>query len=708
MEYADIFREETMELLEELETSLLALEKSPDDLKLVGRVFRAMHTIKGSGAMFGFDDIADFTHHVETVLDLVRGGIIPVTNELIDLVLAARDHIKVLIEEVAGGTEMDRLRGEEIIAALKRLSGDGDDFAATGKRNPVAAGESAAGVRENANRGEFALFRIRFKPGEEFADCGVREEDLFKELESLGECTVFHTEAAQEEGVFQPVWDILLTTDAGINAVKDVFIFVENICEISIVTLAENMRGAGFLEQKRLGEILVERGDVKTEDVQRVLSSQKPIGEMLVDARLVSRSQVESALAEQQAVNRRAAAGTLASIRVPSEKLDRLINLVGELVVTQARLTQVSADCESPGLLEPVEEVERLTAELRDCVLNIRMLPIGTTFGKLNRLVRDLSSVLGKEIDLVTEGAETELDKTVIEQLSDPLIHLIRNCIDHGIESAAERLAAGKSRRGTIRLVAAYAGAKVVISVSDDGRGIDHGKIKTRARSLGLLNIGDDLNDKQMLNLIFAPGFSTAEQVTSVSGRGVGMDVVRIAVENLRGAVEVSSEKGRGTTFTITLPLTLAIIDGLLVRAGDTHFVLPLNSVEECVELNRKDIEGFHHRRVFPIREHLVPYVRLRDFFCMTGERPEREQMVVVQMDDQRFGLVLDSVIGGHQAVIKSLGWIYRHAEALSGSTILGTGEVALIIDVPQLIQHARKEEAALVSGGGRPRNTVH
>jgi two-component system, chemotaxis family, sensor kinase CheA len=703
MEYAVIFREEAMELLEELETSLLALEKSPDDLKLVGRVFRAMHTIKGSGAMFGFDEIADFTHHVETVLDRVRCGLMPVTKALIDLVLAARDHIRMLLETVAGGIVAESRRGEEIIVALKALAGNGPENAVAGSDNSPAAADdepqSAIAWSKDAEEGILTHFRIRFKPGPAFADSGLREEDIFKELERLGECSVFHTGAMQPAESCQPVWDILLTTDAGLNAVRDSFIFVEHISEVSIVTLAEKVDCSGFPEHKRLGDILVERGDVKPEDVQRVLAMQKPIGELLVDAKLVSRSQVESALAEQQVFKHRHTAGSRGSIRVPSEKLDKLINLVGEMVVTQARLTQVSAGLQHSDFLDPVEEVERLTAELRDCVLNIRMLPIGTTFGKFSRLVRDLSAELHKEIDLITEGAETELDKTVIEQLGDPLIHLIRNCIDHGIESPEERQAAGKPRRGYIRLAAVHSGAKVIISVRDDGKGIDVEKIKSRARSLGLLDPSAEFGEKEMLSLIFAPGFSTAEKVTSVSGRGVGMDVVRIAVEGLKGTVEVASVVGKGTVFTVTLPLTLAIIDGLLVRAGDTHFVLPLNAVEECVELTSKERQRFHGRRMLPVREQLVPYVRLRDFFGMEGTRPEREQMVVVQMDDQRIGLVLDTVIGGHQTVIKSLGWIYRDAEGLSGSTILGSGEVALIIDVPRLIQHAKSEEMATVSG---------
>ncbi|MFH1019170.1 MAG: chemotaxis protein CheA, partial [Pseudomonadota bacterium] len=365
-------------------------------------------------------------------------------------------------------------------------------------------------------------------------------------------------------------------------------------------------------------------------------------------------------------------------------------------VVTQARLTQIASHHKDSDLVEPVEEVERLTAELRDCVLNIRMLPIGTTFAKFKRLVRDLSAELGKEVVMVTEGAETELDKNVIDQLGDPMVHLIRNSIDHGIESPEERERAGKPRKGTITLAAQHSGANVVITVTDDGKGLDAEKIRQKGLEKGLLRADMELSEQDIWNTIFVPGLSTAKTVTSVSGRGVGMDVVKSTVDALKGSVFVtSSVKGQGTTITIMLPLTLAIIDGLLVKVGETHFVLPLSQVEECVELTGEDIARFHERRMLPVRDQLVPYVRLRDFFAISGERPAREQMVISRINGDRFGLVLDDVVGEHQTVLKSLGWVYRNATGLSGSTILGNGHVALILDVANVMQCARQEEYA-------------
>ncbi len=691
MEYAEIFREEATELLEELETSLLELESNPEDLKIVSRVFRAMHTIKGSGSMFGFDDIANFTHHVETALDKVREGQVPVSKELIDLTLSSRDHISAMLDGATGGDEADPEEGKRIIDALQEIMAGGTVSAPT-----EAASEAVEepAEPEDITAGKLSHYRIQLKPSPAFFESGSSVEQLIEELKKLGDCTVFlHGEKEDSEGP----WEFLLTTDQGLNAIEDTLIFAESSCLVKVTVLATE--GADeFQDYKRLGEILVDRGDIAPEDLIQVLENQKPIGELLIAEKLVAPSQVEAALVEQQLVKKSKAKAKVVkaadSIRVAADKLDNLINLVGELVVTQARLTAVSSTHQDSELVEPVEEVERLTGELRDCVLNIRMLPIGTTFSRFKRLVRDLSTELGKEVRLITEGAETELDKNVIDQLGEPMVHLIRNSIDHGLESPEERELAGKPREGTIRLAATHSGATVLITVTDDGKGLDRDTIRQKAIEKGLFRADEEPSDTEIYNTIFQPGLSTAASVTSVSGRGVGMDVVKSTVDGLKGSVTVShSEKGKGTTISITLPLTLAIIDGLLVLVEDTHFVLPLTQVEECVELSKQDIANFHERRMLPVRDQLVPYVRLRDFFAIPGERPELEQLVIVKIDGERFGLVLDDVIGEHQTVLKSLGWLYRNATGLSGSTILGNGEVALILDVPDVMHRAQREE---------------
>ncbi len=703
-EYGEIFREEAVELLEELESSLLELESDPSDLKIVSRVFRAMHTIKGSGAMFGFDDISSFTHHVETVLDKVRDGTVPVTKELIDLTLTSRDHIYALLDAATGEGEADVEEGQQIIDSLQALVGGGAPAEAAAEPEVE---EAVAEPEEELDHtaGKHAHFRISIRPSQDFFVEGNEIEQLLTELAALGESTVFPHEKEEKVDAsgreLKGHWEVLLTTDKGLNGVEDVLVFAESSCEVRVDIVAVEGE-EDFTEHKRLGEILIEKGEISTEELQEVLSKQKPLGELLVEEKLVTKEKIASALAEQEVVKKTKTKAKISkgaeSIRVGADKLDHLINLVGELVVTQARLTQVSSQHGDTDLVEPVEEVERLTAELRDCVLNIRMVPIGTTFARFQRLVRDLSAELGKEVQLNTEGAETELDKNVIDQLNDPLVHLIRNSIDHGLESPEEREGLGKTRKGTIHLSATHSGANVVITVTDDGKGLDRELIRQKALEKGLLRSEDEHTDTEVFNTIFMPGLSTAQTVTSVSGRGVGMDVVKSTIDGLKGSVNVAkSVKDEGTTVNITLPLTLAIIDGLLIRVEDTYLVLALSQVEECVELTSKDIAKFHDRRMLPVRDQLVPYVRLRDFFQIPGERPELEQMVIVRINNERFGLVLDDVIGEHQTVLKSLGWVYRNATGLSGSTILGNGEVALILDVPDIMKWAQVEEHEII-----------
>jgi two-component system chemotaxis sensor kinase CheA len=387
-----------------------------------------------------------------------------------------------------------------------------------------------------------------------------------------------------------------------------------------------------------------------------------------------------------------------ASIRVPSERLDQLVNLVGELVMNQSRLAQVAATANLPNLTGSVEDLERLVAELRDNVLGIRMMPIGATFNRFKRLVHDLSIELQKEIDLVTEGEETELDKTVLDQLGDPLVHLIRNSIGHGIEPPDARVAAGKSRRGTIRLSAAHTGSNVVITITDDGRGLDPEAIRAKAVEKGLIPAGAKISEAEMYELIFRPGFSTAKQLTSVSGRGVGMDVVKRQFDALHGQVVMSSTVGQGTRLTLTLPLTLAIIDGLLVEIGNEQFIVPMSVVTENVELLRAERSRHNRRNTVVVRGELIPYVRLRELFGDASGEPDIEKIVIGRHENQHVGLVVDRVLGNHQTVIQSLGKFYRGIEFVSGATIMGDGRVALILDVAGLVHFANHNAAELSS----------
>ena len=591
---ADTFLLEAEDLLTQIEESALELEVNQPGGECVHRLFRAFHTIKGSGAMFGFDRVAEFTHSVETTLDKYRSEDMPVSAELIETVLSAKDEIKRLLDGNTEAREWD--------------------------------------------------IHIRLNPN--VLKSGMNPRLLLAELEELGTCTITgHWDQVPPLASIDPHacymhWDARLRTAKDQEAIRDVFIFVEDGSQITIAPAA--------------APSAKEAGPVRRAEE----TAQKPTA------------------AE-------------ATVRVPSGKLDRLVNLVGELVMNQSRLSQAAAGLGAAEIAAPVEEIERLVSELRETVLGIRMMPIGVTFHRFKRLVHDLSGELGKQIELVTEGASTELDKTVLDQLGDPLVHLIRNSVDHGIEMAEARTAAGKPASGTIRLAASHMGSNVVVTIEDDGRGLHSEAIRAKAVERGLIAPDAVLTEREIHQLIFLPGFSMAREVTSVSGRGVGMDVVKRQIDALRGTVSISSTPGQGTTISLTLPLTLAIIDGLLVEIGEDQFIAPMSVVTENVELHRGDRAKNNGRNVVAVRGELIPYLYLREMFSIPGEEPEIEKIVIVRHEDQRVGLVVDRVLGSHQTVIQSLGKFYRNIEMVSGATIMGDGRVALILNMAGLIDLA-------------------
>ncbi len=643
--YQQAFQEEARELLAELESALLELDQNRGDLDIVGRAFRALHTIKGTGAMFGFDDIASFTHHLENAFDQLRNGQLQVTAGLIRLALAAGDQIKAMLEEAAGNGAADRGRSIELLAEVQQLTGGAAPGMASNSRGGVARPAGQAIVMDH---GPSRQWRIRFRPAAEILLQGTNPSLLLGELRQLGEL------AAKVDTTGIPLlgdmdaercylaWDMLLTTGAPRESIRDVFMFVEDDSELSIEPEPE----AGPKEAP-----------------PGAIQRQAPAGPKAAGA-----------------------AGT--SIRVSADKLDQLVNLVGELVTVQARLSEAAARYPHPEILEVAESVERLTGELRETSMSIRMLPLRTTFERFRRLVHDLGIELHKDVDLAIEGADTELDKTVIDQLNDPLVHLIRNSMDHGIETPEARRAAGKDPKARIQLSASHSGAHVLIRVSDDGRGLDAEAVRARAIEKGLIDGSARLSEAEVFSLILTPGFSTAREVTDVSGRGVGMDVVRRNVEALHGTIEIQSRPGAGLTVTLRLPLTLAIIDGLLVRVGGAHFVLPLANSLECVELTARDIEHAHGNHLANVRGEIIPYIRLSEYFRMETARGDREQIMVVETEYGRYGFVVDQVLGDHQTVIKNLGKVYRSVQVVSGATILGNGTVALIVDPHRVVQN--------------------
>ena len=697
MSVEDTFREEAMELLVDLEAAMLELEEQPDDSDCIDRAFRAMHTIKGSGAMFGFVKLAAFTHHLENAFDLVRNGDLAITKNLISISLDSGDHIKTMLDDVNTTAEQE----QESLALLARLS---DLVPIEGEQGmevqlPDEPVESADSAKDKVT------YHIRIKPAEDALSSGMDPLPILRELDALGECRIttlldaLPTLESLDPEVCYLSWDIVLLTEQARSAIDDVFIFVQDDWAIDVKVIDDGGHWSDTPEDKQLGEILVESGDATEEQIEHARAQQKPIGEILGATENISPEKVTAALTQQQVVKkvhkeRKTSAG--ASVKVPADKLDILMDLVGELVIAQGRLNQTASNIQDTSLMSVAEDMERLTTELRDNTLGLRMLPIGTTFGRFRRLVRDLSNDLEKEIELVTEGADTDLDKTVIDKLADPLVHLIRNSIDHGIEMPDVRTANGKSSKGTVHLSAVHRESHVVIEIRDDGAGIDPEIIRAKAIERGLINEGDELSNKELYNLVFEAGFSTAETISNISGRGVGMDVVKRSIEALNGKVSIDSEKGKGSTVTVELPLTLAIIEGLLVKVDEECYVLPLSLVEECIELSAAENDQSNSNSLIEVRGELVPYMRLRKYFGQEGETPEIEQIVIARMGDGRFGFTVDEVIGQHQTVIKGLSKLYEDVSGLSGATILGDGAVALILDAPALVRIATPQTATI------------
>jgi two-component system chemotaxis sensor kinase CheA len=680
-EYSKVFKEEAYELLTELETALLELEDSPDDMELIGRVFRAMHTLKGCGSMFGFENIAEFTHDIETVFDLVRNEEIKVTIELIDLTLEARDQIRAMLEESEGGVPVDKEKCNNIISCLRDLM--------PGQREKIPAHITEPVIKTppvTSNVSHVNTYLIHFVPDSNIFMMGTNPVYLIDELAELGESKIFaFREHIPELSICDPElcytwWDVILTSEKELNDIKDIFIFVEGSCQlkIDIIDKEEALRlEKNYRKSEELAGVHVAEPEQKIEKATKKIPS------------IRAGEEVPSIPEPVESREKKRTDDQVSSIRVSSDKLDKLVDLVGELVIVQARLTQTANETKKAQLTSIAEDLERLTVELRDHTLDIRMLPIGTTFGKFKRLVRDLSKELDKEIEMTTDGAETELDKTVIERLNDPLIHLIRNSIDHGIETPEIRKSMGKPSQGIIHLSALHSGASVLIKIEDDGAGLDKEAIYNKAVERGIVSPDTEMSEEEIFGLIFAPGFSMAKKITNVSGRGVGMDVVKRCIDALGGSIEISSRKGSGSVITLKLPLTLAIIEGLLVNVGNDFYVLPLSSVEECVELTRMDIELTHGRHIINVRGEIVPYISLKEIFNLETKDRDIEQVVVTRMNGQRVGFVVDQVIGEHQTVIKNLGRVYQNVKGLSGATILGDGTVALILDVSQLVKDA-------------------
>ncbi len=698
--FKEAFRDEAYELLNRLESTLLELEANPKDTDQIMSVFRTMHTIKGSAGMFGFDHIGGFAHTLETALEDVKSGAVSFSSELAGLTLAARDHIRELLE--APEPPPDDLASYSAILSEKFLAAVSAARPADTQKAARKPSGTEAPTRVSPAGGALVTYRIHFMPKPDIYLNGTNPVLLLQELSELGMYSaVPYLDQIPPLSEIDPErcyigWFVFLTTTSPVEQVRDVFMFVEDSAEIEIQVIESLEDAVEEQGYKRIGQILSERGVIDAMMAERAARAQRRIGEIFVDEG-VSEADVQSALTEQEHVKksreRFQSELSSSSIRVSSDKLDHLVDLVGELVTLQARLSSTVKNTDEPEVVSISENLERLVDELRDRTMSVRMVPVGSTFSRFRRLVRDLSSDMGKRVDLVTEGGETELDKTVIERLNDPLVHLVRNAVDHGIEVPSVRDSAGKPKMATVTLGARHVGATVVISVKDDGAGINTQRVREKAIERGLITGDEVLSDEAIYDLLFHPGFSTAQAVTEVSGRGVGMDVVKRQVEAFGGSVRVQSIPGQGSEFSLVIPLTLAIIDGLLVRLGENHYVFPLSAVSECIELH---VSARQQRRDSFIsnRGEVLPYIHLRDVFNVEGDRPEFEQIVVVQLADGPVGMVVDAVLGDHQTVIKDLGRMFRAIEGVSGATILGDGSVALVLDLARLGRIAIRENA--------------
>jgi two-component system, chemotaxis family, sensor kinase CheA len=698
---------ECEEQLAELETGLLAIDDGDRDPETVNAVFRAVHSIKGGAGAFALDDLVSFAHVFETALDHLRAGRLEATPDLLKTMLRAADALADLVRAARDETGVDAARLATLAAELRAV-------------DPAAAGEGAADQDESFAFRPVPMdesmfdgfdadaappereFSVRFRPHRDLYAKANETALLLRELGGLGEIAVA-CDASElpllpdlDPEAAYLTWIISLRTGAGESAIRDVFEFVEGDCDLEIALAGADR--AGDDEGLAPGDVdiaaLIGKMQASVEaELARVVDTQVPPAAS-ADAERADQSRSDHAKSDHAKPEQ---AG--ASIRVDLDRVDRLINLVGELVINQAMLAQQVLEAglsRASGVATGLGELEQLTREIQDSVMAIRAQPVKSVFQRMPRLVREVAALTGKSVRLVTEGEHTEVDKTVIERIADPLTHMIRNAIDHGLESPERRRAAGKPEEGVVRLLALHRSGRIVIEVSDDGAGIDRARVKALAAGKGLIAADAPLTDEEIDNLIFLPGFSTASTVSDISGRGVGMDVVRRSIQALGGRISIQSRPGQGSTFVLSLPLTLAVLDGMVVTAGGQTLVVPLTAIVETLQPKIADVHGFGGgARVIAIREEFTPLIdvgRELGYRAATADAVGGVAILVESEGGARFALLVDAILGQRQVVIKSLEANYQHVPGIAAATILGDGRVALILDVDAVVASSRTE----------------
>ncbi len=672
-QFYQTFFEESFEGLDTMESGLLGLDVGAADSEMINTVFRAAHSIKGGSGTFGFTAVADFTHVMETLLDEMRSGDRLVTEESVDLLLLSVDCLREMLKAVQDEDEIDTVRVADVQKQLEKLlNGETSNNTGTEKQDQSNIKEAVEG------------WNVSFKPFDYLLKTGNDPARIIKEFSLLGDFTVkIHTDNLPLFKDLDPEllyfsWELTLAGNVDKKDIDEVFEWVDEDCELSIHAIGQTSPQLNKKEEK------ISETSINNSPTPDPTSQEKP-----------SASEVAKSTGKPKTIPKNSA--DQGSIRVSIDKVDALINMVGELVITQSMLGQLGENIDSANierLQDGLAQLERNTRELQESVMRIRMIPISFAFQRFPRMVRDLSHKLEKEIELKLSGEQTELDKTVMEKIGDPLVHLVRNSIDHGIETPADREAAGKPRVGLVELDAFHQGGNVVIEIRDDGKGINKDVILNKAIEKGLVSENDELTDEQIFDLIFSPGLSTAKEISDVSGRGVGMDVVKRNIRELGGNIEVKSIEGKGSTITVRLPLTLAILDGQLIRVGSDTYIVPLVSIIESLQVKEAQVNAIASTaELYKLRDDYIPIVRLYDIFELEPNSKELKDglIVIVEGDGNKAGLYVDDLLGQQQVVIKSLETNFHPVEGVSGATILGDGTVALILDITGLIRLSRE-----------------